>query len=261
MFPFSDTMENQSKSAAAALNQNAKIQLAAIVFLVTIVCLSAAFALSFAGAGLTALQQWLLTIFLILFPIAGLGSSVWLILRHYQKLALAASEDNFLWTPMTPEQQRRKLNLEIARIKGETAEKTNLSQLYVTIEDLALRQIEAENQMPLLRHIVLEGVPFDGVTVKDGRVFCVEVAFLVAPEMSQEKVDALLDKVEYAAKRVRQKVPAMRVQLLLALVTRLAPQAENQLRSSLTEKFALTPVDVDVRFLSYNFLQKTFIAE
>jgi hypothetical protein len=254
-------MANQSKSAAATLNQNARIQIAAIVFLVTVVCLSAALALSFAGASLTALQRWLLTVFLILFPVAGLSSSVWLILRHYQKLALATNEDDFSWTPMTPEQQRRKLNLEIARIKLENTEKSNISQLYLAIEDLALRQIEAENQMPLLRHIVLEGVPFDGVTVKDGRVFCVEVTFLVAPEMPQEKVDALLDKVEYAAKRIRQKVPAMRVQLLLALVTKLAPQGEKQLRTSLTEKFALTPVDVDVRFLSYDFLNKTFIAE
>jgi hypothetical protein len=53
----------------------------------------------------------------------------------------------------------------------------------------------------------------------------------------------------------------MRVRLLLALVTRLNQQAENRLRASLAEKFALTPVDVDVRFLPHDSLQKTFIAE
>ncbi|MDQ4120601.1 MAG: hypothetical protein M3209_04040 [Acidobacteriota bacterium] len=254
-------MANQSKSQASTLNQNAKIHIAAVVFLVAVVCVSAALALAFAGAGLTPMQRWLLTVFLILFPIAGLGSSVWLILRHYQKLALVASEEDFSWTTMTPEQQRRKLNLEVARIKQETSEGENIHQLYVSFEDLALRQVEAENQMPLFRHIVLEGVPFDGVTIKDGRVFCVEVAFLVVPDLPQEKVDALLDKVEYAARRVRQKVPAMRVRLLLALVTKLNQQAENRLRTSLAEKFALTPVDVDVRFLRHDFLQKTFIAE
>ena len=162
---------------------------------------------------------------------------------------------------MTPEQQRRKLNLEVARIKQESSEDANFHQLYVALEDLALRQVEAENQMPLLRNIVLEGVPFDGVTVKDGRVFCVEVTFVVVPDLPQERVDALLDKVEYAARRIRQKVPAMRVRLLLALVTKLNQQAENRLRSSLADKFSLTPVDVDVRFLRHDLLQKTFIAE
>lgn len=254
-------MAHQSQSAAASLNQNSKIHIAAVVFLVAIVCLSAALALGFAGASLTPMQRWLLTVFLILFPIAGLGSSVWLILRHYKKLALVANEDDFSWTTMTPEQQRRKLNLEVARIKQESSEDANFHQLYVSLEDLALRQVEAENQMPLLRHIVLEGVPFDGVTVKDGRVFCVEVTFMVVPDLPQERVDALLDKVEYAARRIRQKVPAMRVRLLLALVTKLNQQAENRLRSALAEKFALTPVDVDVRFLRHDLLQKTFIAE
>ena len=113
-------MANQSQSAAASLNQNAKIHIAAVVFLVAIVCLSAALALAFAHSVLTPMQRWLLTVFLILFPVAGLGSSVWLILRHYKKLALVASEDDFSWTTMTPEQQRRKLNLEVARIKQVT---------------------------------------------------------------------------------------------------------------------------------------------
>lgn len=253
--------ESRGQSQIAKLNLNANIQLAIIVFLTATVCLAVWLTLSSTGSSLDPFQSWFLTVFLICFPIVGLGFSVWLILRHYQKLALYASEDDFSWTAMTAEQQRRKLSLEFARIKQESFENANIPQLYIAIEDLALRQVEAENQMPLLRHIVLEGVPFDGVLVKDGRVFCVEVSFLTEPELPQEKVDLLLDKVDYASKRVRGKVPGIRVQLLLALVTKLNPQNENKLRAALAEKFSLTPVDVDVRFLSFDFLQKTFIAQ
>lgn len=254
-------MANQSKSESVSWRQNAKIQIAAVVFLAAAVCFSITYALAFAGGSLSSAQRWLLTIFLILFPTVGLGASIWLISHHYKKFSLAASEDDFSWTPMTPEQQRRKLNLELGRLAGAASNEANLPFVYLTVFDLALRQIEAENQITLLRHIALEGVPFDAVTVKDNRVYCVEVTFLLAPELPQERVDALLDKVEYAAKRVRQRIPNARFQLLLALVTKLSREAENQLRSSLAEKFAMTPVDVDIRFLSYDFLQTTFTAQ
>lgn len=250
-----------AQSQLSKLNRTANIQLAVIILLTAIVCASIAAALAYSDDALDAFQRWFLTVFLIFFPVIGLGFSVWMILRHYQKLALYANEDDFSWTTMTAEQQRRKLSLEFARLKPENFENDNVPRLYIAIEDLALREIEAENQMPLLRHIVLEGVPFDGVMVKDGVVFCVEVCFLVEPNLPQEKVDLLLDKVDYASKRVRAKVPGIRVQLLLALVTKLDSQNEQKLRTSLTDKFSLTPVDVDVRFLSFDFLQKTFIAQ
>lgn len=253
-------MANKDDRSLITLAGAAQTQIFLIVIIVALGCLASA-AVLIAGYDLNSEQRWVFSILLTLFPLVGLSGSLFLILTKAEKLML--DESNTSWQPMTPEQQRRKLNLEVTTLANllPSYQRSDLRSAYIIAEDLALRQIEIENRLPLMRHVVLEGVPFDGVAFKDERVFCVEVYFLFAPDVPQERIDALLDKVEYAAQRIRKEYAGVKVRLLLVLVIQLSQQDESQLRSTLSNKFALTPVDVDIRFLDFENLQKNFTAE
>ena len=42
----------------------------------------------------------------------------------------------------------------------------DLQSAYIVAEDLALRQIQQEENIPLMRHVSVGGVPFDAVMIK-----------------------------------------------------------------------------------------------
>ena len=133
------------------------------------------------------------------------------------------------------------------------------ARVYVALaQDLALRQIQQEARMPVLRHVVVGNTPFDGFIVKGDLITCVEVTFLVTPIVSQEKINIVLKKVAAPMKSLKNLKIDARVRLLLVLVTQLDDAAEAQLRSSLVKKFGSTPVDVDIRLLDFEALQKIY---
>jgi hypothetical protein len=109
-----------------------------------------------------------------------------------------------------------------------------------------------------MRHVTLEGVPFDGVVVKDDRVMAVQVAFMASPHVRPGFTGALLDNAEYAATRLKLTRPGSSFTLLLAVVTQIAEQEQAQLKSSLIGKFGATPVDIDIEFFDFEQLQNEF---
>ena len=177
----------------------------------------------------------------------------------------AANDKGFSWTSMTSEQQRLKLNLEIMMIadtmRVSSEQNGELRAAYLVAEDLAMRRIELEDRLPLMRHIVLEGVPFDAVAKKEDKLYCVEVMFLVEPDLSAERINALFDKLGFAAQSLVRSRPDLKLELILALVTQLSPVQEKQLRASVAAKLAYIPVDIDVRFMDFENLQTDFTAE
>ena len=138
----------------------------------------------------------------------------------------------------------------------------DLQSAYIVAEDLALRQIQQEEQVPLLRHVSLGGVPFDAVLVKQDTIFCAEVSFLVAPELRQEKIDSMMRKIGRVKQVLDESNIAMKVWLMVVLVTQLTFEDEERLRKTLsTKRFAATPVEVEIRLLDFEALQRIYVTD
>lgn len=235
------------------------------VGLIATLCLALGYAFVSASASLDSVQRWFFILFLAVFACLGLISSVWLVLRQSRKLSVSRKDDEIGWKIMSAERQQQKLNLEIielARILSTPANQiSDLRSAYIVAEDLALRHIEKESQMPLMRHISFADVEFDAVLINQEIIKCVEVTFLVTPDVSREKIASILRKVETLKKKLDVIRPHTKLVLLLAVVTQLDRPGEAELRSTLGDKFAETPVDTDIRLFDFEELQKIFTTE
>lgn len=203
----------------------------------------------------------------VLFVVSIALLSVFLAVNFAQLKRIAAGQKNrsINWDIDLPESQRLKLKQEVrelARILEIPSEQmSDLLSAYIVAEDLALRQIQQEARLPLMRHVVIGNTPFDAVLVKGDLITCIEVTFLVTPNISQEKINLILKKVAAPLKSLKNLKIDARVRLLLVIVTQLDEVGESQLRASLGKKFGSTPVDVDIRLLDFEALQKIYAAE
>ncbi len=183
-----------------------------------------------------------------------------------RKLLAITDQKRIDWETALPEIQRQNLNIEVFELSKilevESGQISDLQSAYIVAEDLALRQIQQEENVPLMRHVTLGKAPFDAVLVKNDVISCIEVAFLVAPDMRQERVDAMMRKIALVKKTFGEMQIRMKVRLMLVLVTQLTPEDEDQLRSMLNSKrFAETPVDIDVRLLDFESLQRIYVTD
>lgn len=227
-----------------------------VVFVLFLIGLSIALALKFVEPA-----QQSKTIFLLLaLPLVGLAGATFTILRGAKKFSRSAQDD--FWEIMLPEGQRRKLNSqvrELAAVMGIGSEQlSDLRAAYILAEDLAIRQIEQEKKLPLKRHISVGEAEFDAVFLSRDVSTFVDVTFLVTSNISQEKIDAILNKVDAVKRNFKRIKSNSKIKLLLVIVTQLDPEDETKLRSSLATKFASTPVDIDIRLLDFEGLQRIF---
>jgi hypothetical protein len=272
-------MSAQTEAPNQNLLKPARNQLGIIALLTVLIYALASVVIGFSGH-IDPSQKWPLVWFLVLFPLLVLGIFGWLVSRHHVKLYSAAADSTatgFFVTTLTADQQRRKLTRSIGAIDGsESLSSTNLittdpdaelagaaasydpRAIYIIAEDLALRRIEIERGPSFMRHVTLEGVPFDGVIVKDDKVMAVQVAFMASPHVRPGFTGALLDNAEYASTRLKLTRPGSSFTLLLAVVTQIAEQEQAQLKSSLIGKFGATPVDIDIEFFDFEQLQNEF---
>jgi hypothetical protein len=236
--------------------------LTVVVVLIVLFCLPSALALIFASPNLDDTARTTLVTFLILFPTAGFAVSLWLFLRLTRKAAFAENDNSINWRAMRPESQRRKLNtevMEIAEILSVTPEQlSDLRSAYIVAEDLALRRIEQESKIPLFRHVVIETAEFDALFVNAEIVKCIEVIFLVDPDIPQQKINVILRKVGFVKKLFDKARPGTKLILSLLLVTQFDFDGELKLRSNIGSQLSATPVDVDIRIFDFEKLQKTF---
>ncbi len=181
---------------------------------------------------------------------------------------LAALDDRkfIRWDAAMPEIQRQNVNVEVrelARLLGVGDDGLpDLLSAYIVAEDLALRQVQQEENLPLMRHVSIGGTPFDAVMVEHDMITCVEVSFLVIPDVRQEKIEAMIKKITSAKKNLAEQRSRLRLRLMLVLVTQLTVDEEERLRGLLvTRRFSDTPVDVDIRLLDFEMLQKVYVSE
>jgi hypothetical protein len=256
--------KRRERSLLNFLNPSRNV-LVLLALMVLVALLVIGLIIAFASQHLDPTQRWILiTLFPIIFLI-GLGLCTWLILRHSRQVGVSDKDEDIAWQMMLPESQRRKLNVEIKELAGvmgiSSQQLGDLRSAYIVAEDLALRQIEQETKLPMMRHLTIEGAEFDGVLLNKDIVTCIEVTFLVSPHIGQEKINTMLKKIEFAGKKLAEIRPGSRLRLLLALVTQLDQTGEAKLRSTLISKFATTPVDVDIRLLDFEGLQRIFAAD
>jgi len=225
----------------------------------TLICLVA-------GAFITTRDQ--------MWPAAGLFLAgiffllVFVFLNASRNRRLLATSDRRLvkWDAALPELQRQNVNLEVkelARLLGVAEDSVaDLLSAYIVAEDLALRQIQEEEKLPLLRHVQLGSTPFDAIMIEQDMITCIEVSFLVVPDVRQDKIESMLKKITQAKKNLADMKLRLRVKLMLVLVTQLTTDEEEKLRSMLiTRRFTDTPVDIDIRLLDFESLQKIYVTD
>ncbi len=170
------------------------------------------------------------------------------------------------WDAAMPEMQRQNVNVEVRELArtlnvGED-QLADLLSAYIVAEDLALRQIQQEENSPLMRHVSIGRTPFDAILVDRDLITCIEVSFLVVPDIRQEKIEAMLKKITVAKTNLAELKSRLRLRLMVVLVTQLSAEQEDELRGMLvTRRFTDTPVDIDIRMLDFEMLQKVYVSE
>ncbi len=170
------------------------------------------------------------------------------------------------WDAAMPEIQRQNVNVEVrelARLLNVGSDNLgDLLSAYIVAEDLALRQIQQEENLPMMRHVQIGGTPFDAIVIDQDLITCIETAFLVVPDVRQERIESILRKITQAKKNLAEAKSRLRLRLMLVLVTQLTSLEEEQLRGVLiTRRFTDTPVDIDIRLLDFELLQKVYVSE
>lgn len=183
-----------------------------------------------------------------------------------RKMAADKAASWIAWKPTGSEIQRQTLNVavgELSRIlKVEPDGVGDLQTAFIVGEDLALRQIQQEENVPVLRHVSVGGVPFDGAFTKDEILVCCEVCFLVSPELGQDRIVAMMRKIGAVKRSIAEMNIGMEVRLMVVLVTQMSATDVEQLRGTLsTKRFTSTPVDIDIRLMDFVGLQKVYVAE
>jgi hypothetical protein len=196
----------------------------------------------------------------------GLIAYAWFSIDQFKRLIAAHDQNRIDWEAALPEIQRQNLKLEVVELSKvldtEGEHVSELQSTYIVAEDLALRQIQQEENVPLLRHVGVGDVPFDAVFVKDEVLNCCEVSFLVAPDLRQDKIDAMMRKVKRVKESVAAAGSSLAVRMMLILITQLSPEDDERLRSVLnTRRFSGTPVDIDIRLLDFESLQKIYVTD
>ncbi len=208
-------------------------------------------------------RSWLLAGIAALATVAVLG---WLAVgaRRHRKTLADKAAGWIAWEPAQPELQRQTLNVavgEISRIlKVQPEAVGELQTAFIVGEDLALRQIQQEENVPVMRHISVGGVPFDAAFTKDDILVCCEVCFLVSPELGQDRVAAMIRKIGAVKRSIVEMNIGLDVRLMVVLVTQMAVSDVKKLRGTLsTKRFSSTPVDIDIRLMDFVGLQRVYV--
>jgi hypothetical protein len=252
-------MEKQFDNSIASFSRRVSIYPAAIVSAVVLLCLSAGFVAAVAWGSLT---------FAAIFVAVAIGLAIFAYLDFAEKRRLSAAEDRkrIDWETANPEIQRQNLKLEVfelARVLDvESDQMSDLQSAFIVAQDLALRQIQQEENVPLMWHVSVGNIPFDAILVKNEVIACLEVSFLVEPDLRQDKIDAMMRKISAVKKAVAEMNIGMRTRLMMVLVTQLTPEDDERLRAVLnTRRFSTTPVDIDIRLLDFEALQRIYVTD
>lgn len=163
-----------------------------------------------------------------------------------------------------PEVQREDLRItvaELARIlKPDADALSELQTAFIVAEDLAFRQVQHDEAVPVLRYVTVAGVPFSAIFTKADVLVCCETAFVVSPELRQDRVIAMMKKIAAVKRSIEAMNVPMRVRLMPVMITQMSHEDVAELRRSMsTARFSSTPTDIDLRLFDFDELQQTYI--
>jgi hypothetical protein len=189
------------------------------------------------GIGISLNAGHAAAVFLFTATALGAGAFVFFSLRF----ATTSNSGNVLnWRAAAPELQQQSVCVEVAEIartfEVDPSQTAELYQAYIVAQDLALRQVQEEQNAPLLRHVQAGRTSFDALVIKPGSIICVEVAFLVTPFLRQDKIEASMKKAATLRRFLKAEGIDSRVNLMLVLVTQLTPKDEKYLMSTLSKE-------------------------
>jgi len=176
-------------------------------------------------------------------------------------------ENRLEWLPALTEVQKQNFALEVesiaATLQLDPWQTTELFTAYVVAEDLALRQVQQKYSAPMIRHLQVGGTPFDALIIGRDELVCVEVAFVVGPDVRQEKIDSMMKKLGTVKRFLAAQKLDTGLKLLIIVVTQLTPEEVEQLRSSLRkDRFLDSPVDfIDIELFDFEDLQRMYVSE
>ncbi len=213
-----------------------------------------------------AARNWLYTLFVLVALAAAIVVSA-RNLRGLQRLAARSDQKLIDWQTALPDIQRQNLNVEVFELSKilevESTQLADLQTAYIVAEDLALRQIQHDESVLLMRHVTIGKAPFNAVFVKGDVLNCIDVSFLVVPDIRQEKVDAMLRKITSVKKTFGETGIRMKVRLMIVLVTQLTPADDDRLRDQIKDRFKNMPVGITtvVNILDFESLQKIYVTD
>jgi hypothetical protein len=201
---------------------------------------------------------------MILLAFALAGAAAYVYFSSVQKPA--GLQHRLEWKPALTDVQKQTLALEVegiaASLELDPWQTTELFSAYVVAEDLALRRIQQERTAPMIRHLQVGGAPFDALIIEHAELICVEVSFVVKPDLRQEKVDSMLRKMGTVKRYLAAERLGVGLRLMIVVVTQLTPDEVTKLKSRLTGKrFPDSPVDIDIHFFDFEELQRMFVTE
>jgi len=253
-------MERQSPNPLTRFEKrkvNYPLAIAAILMIIVLIAgvVSAVRASDLRGAG---------------FALGALGMFVVVILLDLaMKRRLAAVDDRkfIYWDAAMPELQRQNVNIEVRelarQLKVRDDQLNDLLSAYIVAEDLALRQIQQEENLPLMRHVSIGKTPFDGILVDRDLITCLEVAFVVVPDLRKDRVESMVKKIAKARTNLAALKSRLRLKLMVVIVTQLTPAEVEQLERNIRKDvFKDQQFDtVEVRLLDFEMLQKLYVSE
>ena len=175
-------------------------------------------------------------------------------------------QHRLVWKPTLTDVQKQSLALEVEGIAAsldlDPWQTTDLFSAYVVAEDLALRRVQQDHIAPMIRHLQVGGAPFDALIIEANELLCIDVSFVVRPDLRQEKVDSMLRKMGTIKRYLGSQKLDVDLRLLIIVVTQLTPEEVEKLRSRLTSKrFPDSPVNIDIHFFDFEELQRTYVTE
>lgn len=200
-------------------NKLTKNPLGVIGLFIVLVYGIAGLVMSTSGADLDQFERRLLVLFLVIFPMLVLGCFIWLVMRHHTKLyAPSDFQNDESFIQLTPEEQRRKIEEDIEEIQASSdisggKPEADLRRSLVTAEDLVLRDLELEYGVQVNRQVRLAGVSMDGLFVKDGAGYGIEVKYFKG-RVSKNRIADSLRQVESQLERLSWR----RFNVILAIV-------------------------------------------
>lgn len=197
---------------------------------------------------------------LLSFAVAGAGAYLYF---NSVKRPLGL-QHRLKWQPTQTDVQKQSLALEVEGIATllelDPLQTTELFSAYVVAEDLALRRIQQDHSAPMIRHLQVGGAPFDALIIESDELICVEVSFVVKPDLRQEKVDSMLRKMGTVKRYLAAERLDVSLKLMLVVVTQLTPDEVDEIKSRLTGKrFPDSPVNIDIHFFDFEDLQQTYV--